>query len=265
MKAVKPEKRRKVALWHDDYYVKAYRLAATGLRNDRLAGALGVSLKTLERWLREKPSFRSAVEDARKDVKGRPEETFRQYVYNRLPDDLKEVWDRIEEADRDKRRLGDKELKELLSRAGGRYARMQLFLHAYVHYNFNASEAMRALNLPAGEVNKWVRHEPRFKELLAEIDRHKRNLFEGALVGLVKNGDTAAILFANRTLNRDRGYNDKQDIDVNVKATHDHKHSVEALGLSKQALRELREACRNRDVARIGTTATDAEYEEVKK
>jgi hypothetical protein len=58
-----------------------------------------------------------------------------------------------------------------------------------------------------------VETDPEFAELVDEIHLHKKDFFESKLVELVQSGDSSATIFANKTMNRDRGYGDKTTIE----------------------------------------------------
>jgi hypothetical protein len=58
----------------------------------------------------------------------------------------------------------------------------------------------------------------------------------------------SATLFANRTLNRDRGYGDKTQIEVSGSLNHNHKNLInfEDLGLPPEVLRVIYEAVKEK-------------------
>ena len=86
--------------------------------------------------------------------------------------------------------------------------KQQLFLYAILSCNFNTSEACRKANVSPHIIGKWMK-DKWFAELRKGIEVAKKDLFESCLVGLVKQGDPSATIFANKTINRDRGYSDK--------------------------------------------------------
>ncbi len=100
-------------------------------------------------------------------------------------------------------------------------------------------------------------------EVVKQTHEAKKDLFESALVGLVKQGEPSAVVFANKTLNRDRGYNDK------VEVTHvlGEQHSVEDLQLSLEQRKEILAAIRDAQTKKLpdNTHVLEAEFVEVQK
>jgi hypothetical protein len=92
----------------------------------------------------------------------------------------------------------------------------------------------------------WCKDE-KFQALVDEIQEAKKDFFEGSLIRLVAAGDTSATIFANRTVNKDRGYSERHQVDVNVSGQVTHKHelvSMEQLKLptavEKMLLQQIR-------------------------
>lgn len=63
----KPVKMGRPTAWKDEFIGYAFKLALMGATNEKIADALGISVKTLETWTRTKPEFKGAI------VKGRTE------------------------------------------------------------------------------------------------------------------------------------------------------------------------------------------------
>lgn len=257
--------------WKDEFYVKAHRYALDGYTNQEISRALGVSNATFLQWLKKKPALKEGLETARRTKDGKSITSFRDYVYERLPDELKELWDKINACDEEtgskKKHLSTRAIESLFASCG-KMARMHLFLYAYVHHNFNASEACRCVNISWGTYRSWIEDEEGFAELVEEIHIHKKNMFESALIDLVRNGDPAATIFANRSINRDRGYNDKQEISISGSIEHNVRQ-VDELELPLEVRKAILESMRAKDVPKIGVRkelegVEDAEYEEVK-
>jgi hypothetical protein len=252
--------------WKPEYYVRIYELAKTGLSDAEVAAALGVDRKTFWSWKTGDAAVADALLKGRSGTSG--VQKFLDYVYQRLPDELQACWDEIQEVEDGSSTVSR---LEAMLQSKGEYARKLLFVHALVHYNFNPSDACRAVNITKGTLEYWVGTDHRFGKLLDQIVWHKKNLFEGKLVELVMSGDTAATIFVNKTLNKDRGYGKE------VKHIHsgaiEHNHTT-GEGVSKRLLnqltpsakKELLEAMR-REVAQNklalaphqDDTATDAE------
>lgn len=231
--------------------VHIYRYAKVGMTEEAICDGIGVSRKTWHEWKRRFPSIDKAIKLGRtEDNTGG---TWHKFVYDRLSPDLRELWDRIESYDRidpDTGRPllanGVAQIEALLDKHG-KLVRQQLFLYALIHNNFSASKACAKVNIDKSTLDHWIKSDPKFGELIEEIKWHKGNFFEESLFRLVDQGDAAAVLFANKTFNRDRGYNPA--VDVNVNGTIEHKHNVldlSDLDLSFECRREIMEAMRRR-------------------
>ncbi len=205
-KAQREHRKKLVGIWNDAFYVQSYKLAKSGLKNEGIAKALGVPHHQFKTWLRRNLVLYKSVEDGRAQSKKPMIATYESFVYNTLSPKLKRVWDelaiymeenateRIERMIRDK---GDRE-------------RQSLFVHALVCYNFNPSKAMKATATPLRKLREW-KSDPDFAELLQEIDYHKNNFLEGALMDAVERGETGAIMFAIKNNMRDK-YGDKSEV-----------------------------------------------------
>lgn len=204
--------------WKDSFYLRAYQLAKAGNKDKQIAAALGVQPNTFNGWLQTKPALRDALDEGRKEGgDGR----FLEYVHDRLPESLKPAWDLV--LDMDSKKASVETVRELLAHHGLK-ARQLLFLHALVHCNFNRSAACRMTGLSTKNVERWIDQDTEFQQMVHEVFQAKKDLFEEKLVALVKAGETAAVLFANRTLNRDRGYGNKVEVEVSGNVNHGHKH-----------------------------------------
>ncbi len=245
--------------WQDIFLVRSYEMARSGLKDSQIADALGVSRVTFTKWKEDKPALNDALSMGRvNQSKGNGVQRFLEYTYDRLPPDLKELWDEIKKVDEGKSNLVS--LEAILQDAGEK-ARQELFFHALVHYNFNPSHACRAVNVSKDELDRWVTSDPDFARLVEQMHWHKKNLFEGKLVELVMQGDPSAVIFANKTHNRDRGYNDKVEVDVKHTHTHKHSHRVKVSTLSLEAKKEMLAQLRAKQLPEH-VEAEDAEYVE---
>lgn len=194
-----------------EYYVRIYELSREGLSYQQIATALGVTKMTLLNWRNDDEAVRDAIKKGRSPTtltKGGKEvgETFSDFVYKRLPKKLRKIWNEMRAADREKN--GEKKL-ELILRGRGTRTKQHLFAHAFVCSNFNAAEACRKIGLPYVTFDHWKKHDPDFLELMGYIQEMKKDFVEGCLMSLIQQGDSAATIFANRTLNRERGYDPK--------------------------------------------------------
>jgi hypothetical protein len=218
----------------DNLAVDVYILARTGLSDLAISKAIGTQPATFKIWASKYPAIAYALQRARVQSN----ETFQDYVYGQLPENLRDLWDRIEmwsDSDNALERIESILGKETIR------VRQSLFIHAMVSANFNQSEACKKVGISYGVVQQWLRNDPSFPALLDEIEHHKKNFFEASLVQLVKEGNTLATVFVNRTKNADRGYSEKIRIE--------HAHSVlnttiplDKLKLSTECLLEIETA-----------------------
>jgi len=231
-------------IWDDSFYNKAYKLARSGLKETQLAKALGIALPTFRSWLRKKKAFKTAIQDGRKEYRGKNNETasFGDYVYKRLSKELRLVWNKINKLD--KKKKGLEEIEAILDRKGKR-VRQQLFLHAWITGNFSVSEALRKVNISRNTLERWKREDAGFAGLVKQIPWYRKNFFEDHLTKLVAGGDGSAIIFVNRTYNKDRGYNEKVEVDMNLTGEIDQNvMSVDMMKLPLQARKEILKSLR---------------------
>lgn len=248
MKAKKKRKPKKLTSWDPIFVLKIYQLAKAGLGNTLIAKSLGITYGTFLNWQKRKKTVRQAIKEGRSEDQ-EPMTTFRNFCYNRLPNHLKETWDEILECEKDESALGR---LEAMLRNHGRRGRQHLFLHAIIHYNFNLSAACRAVNISRKRFDKWAVSDPDFAELIQELKWHQKNFYEGALIRLVKKGDSAAIRMVNTTFNADRGYGRVNTVNKNVSVTgtilNEHTQiPIEELGLSLEERKRILEQLRKKN------------------
>ena len=205
--------------WSDEYYVRAYQLARQGDSDGRIAKKIGVMCKTFLKWKRQHPALRKALAEGRENRNRNFQAGFRDLVYNRLSPELQEVWDDINACEKEPG--GVARIEAILDDQGVR-VRQHFFLYALVESNFNASEACRRVNISRNTLEHWKLNDPGFSEIVDQMHLAKGDLFEEGLVRAVKDGDTKAILFANRTYNRHRGYNEKIEVEHSGQLNHLH-------------------------------------------
>jgi hypothetical protein len=108
-------------------------------------------------------------------------------------------------------------------------------VYALVNGHFHLSEACRKVSITKKTLYRWMGEEPEFRELVDEIQWHKKNFFEAALCKQVAEGNAAVIIHANKTVNRDRGYGTEVGIDVGGRVDHKHEHFYKH-GLTQEEL-----------------------------
>lgn len=247
--------------WRDEYFVKAFRLAQEGKTNTRIARVLGIASKTFRKYLKQKPALKAALDAGRGSEGG--VRTFQEYVFNRLNPELQDTWNRIQAWE--KAPDGYERTQALLERRGMR-VRQDLFLHALVSTNFCVSEACRMVLVSRRTFMDWVSTDDRFAQLVDEMQWHKKNFFEGALMQLVAEGDTHAVIFANKTQNADRGYSEKKEHTHTIAGKINHDHTIvniDDMKLPLEVRKQLLDALREKQKAPLGIgheSVVDAEY-----
>lgn len=238
------------SLWKIKYIVDGYELAKSGMTEGNIAKTLGISLPTLHSWKQKKASFRMALKRGRLTYKGKGKtaSTFIDYVFRRLTPELQVLWKKIRKLDKVK--TGAERIEAILANRGVR-VRQNLFIHAWTSSNFSISQALRKVNISRGTFDLW-RNDPEFAMLIEEINWHKKNFFEDHLCQLVKGGDTSATIFVNKTFNKDRGYNEKVDVDVNLSGETVHSIiKIDTLDLPIKTRKELLKSLRQQKPKQI--------------
>jgi len=222
-------------------YVTAYELARDGLSDAQIGKTLGVAGTTFRNWCKRRPALADAVARGRHQRDPGDEFTFHQYIYDHLPPKMRGLWEEIHECE--ELENGFERVEALLKNHGIR-ARQHLFLYALTQSMFNVSQSLRKLNIPRKHYENWRQNDPDFLELMDEIHWHKGNFFEQAFIGRVASGDTAAIIHGVKTKCRDRGYNDKIEIEHTGTITNEHQISIMDLDLDTGTLRKVLDALR---------------------
>jgi hypothetical protein len=213
------------AKWNEQFIVDAYRLAKSGMTESKMAKIFGCSDVSFAKWKQEHPGFAYALQQARSELSARDGRTFADYVLGTLPEELQDAWKEIMKLDDAK--SGPQRVSALID-GFGKEARQQLWLYAMVHTNFSVSQSCRMLGIPRHLVELW-KTDPEFALMVDHLVQYKKDFFEQALADLVASGNTLATIFANKTLNKDRGYGSSVDVNVNGKVQHNHAHVVVSL------------------------------------
>jgi hypothetical protein len=240
----------KATKWREIFLVRIYRMMRQGLTDLEIAADLGVRRETLWLWRKQRAEYREMVEIVKREVEDTKD--FPAWVYSRLSPELQKLWDKIEALDAARSPVG---LIENMLADHGKRARQQLFLHALCTYGFSASQALAKVNVTKKELDRWIREDYGFAELVQEVEWHKANFFEEQLVNLVNEGNPTAVIFANKTFNRERGYANKLEVDHNHSGTvlHGVLDLSEIMGyLSPAAKLEVLNAIRKREEADSG-------------
>lgn len=225
------------------FAVDIYMFARMGYSNTQMKTVLGFT--KIDLWIQRFPEVKYALEQARNSKKPRTAkepkvETLQEYVYRQMPASLKVIWDEIDASlNQD---LAQEKIESILSNHSER-VRQHLWLHAMIYTNFNQSEASRRVNVSKTTLDRWKDQDPNFPKLIEELQWHKKNYFEAGLIELVAERHPLAVIFANKTLNADRGYSDKLTVTHQGEVTHNHNHVVKIseLGLPLEVMIMIRD------------------------
>jgi len=175
-------------------------------RIERAARAAGMTSANFSILLKKYPSLRMVHDLAaeRRDQSN----TLVKYVLGNLSKEAREIWKDIhltleEDLPRTPRVMRTASLK----------LKKEIFLHAMVSGSYNISKACAMAGVTPVDHDSWIQADPRFKMLMGEIHQHKKDFFESKLVDLCALGHPSAIIFVNRTLNADRGYTERLQIE----------------------------------------------------
>lgn len=235
------ERRRQLSRWRPILLLDAYVAAKQGATNEEIAKACDISWSCLkDRWLPTKPELREAIERGRAEAKKKPTESFKDYMEERLSPKMKALYEEItywtDHAE------GPEKIEALLQPHGDK-VRQNLWLHAMIESNFDAGAACKVVNISKRTIQRWTDEDPDFPALLDEINWHKQNFFENALIGLATMRDSKAVIHANKTLNRNRGYGERLDIKMSGSVTHQHVViPVDKLNLPLETLMQIEAA-----------------------
>lgn len=210
------------------YYVTTYELARDGMANKQIAKALGVAQPTFDRWLGKDPALQDALARGRRGREHLDTYAFHDYVYDRLPPELRAVWDQLDECEQLK--SGVERVEAIMAHTGIR-ARQHLFIYALTQSGFNISQSCKKLNIPRKAFDSWCSNDPDFAALVDELHVHKKDFFENAFINQVRQGNTLCILHGVRTQCRDRGYGDKLAVELSGSVQHSHTHTINILDL----------------------------------
>lgn len=243
--------------WDDRFYVRCYQLARTGMTDTKIAESLQVKGETFRKWTKERPALAEALEQARSHGAGTRE--FMRLVSQRIPDELRPLWEELSSDDHEKRAKAYQTVKQ-----GDKRNAQHLFVHAYIACNFNENKAMDMTGVHAQTVAVWKRNDRHFKGLLNFIKEARKDFVENALMEKIYEGETAAIVFASKTLNKDRGYDSRINIEVSGEV--EHKNTIDLKRLPPEKLRELLAYARDQKSSQVAkledrSKIEDAEFE----
>lgn len=95
----------------------------------------------------------------------------------------------------------------------------KVFLSEYLKNNCNVSAAAEATGINRVTYYKWLKTDAKFAEQIQETTEHLYDEVEKALLQRIKEKDTTAIIFFCKTKMKNRGYVEKQQLDVKADVT----------------------------------------------
>jgi len=200
--------------WNDSLTFTIYDLVKDGLTLNAVAKTLGVTKPTLISWRKRYKKVRIAIKSA-KSIRKKTETglSLKDYIYNRLPSELKPIWDDINRYDKEKTTIG--KIESLLAKRG-KAANQYLFTHALISNNFSIAKACRLVGVSRNLYYQWVNTDGDFGRLVKEIEDIKKDFIESQYYKLVKSLDTTAILYGLKTKCKDRGYGESINVDKTI-------------------------------------------------
>lgn len=126
------------------------------------------------------------------------------------------------------------------------HVRQHYFFFAYVQNHFDVSMAMLMVLLTRSELEDWVINDAEFSPAWKDMMWHKKNSYEATLMRACRAGETAAIVFANRTINAHRGYKERAACVAPVESKKVAAFDIDSLGLPLQTRQQILEAIRSK-------------------
>lgn len=91
------------------------------------------------------------------------------------------------------------------------------FLEIFKKKLGNISLSCRAFGIERRTFYNWYNNDPDFRAAADDVKEVRKDFIENAFTQRIDAGDTAAIIFALKTICKDRGYVEKVEQDVTVK------------------------------------------------
>jgi hypothetical protein len=216
----KPETHYPPACYSEDCIWKGYRAALKFDSNEELAEELGTEVRFFNLWMKRYPAFKAAIEAGKADSTryakaGNP---LSEYLLDQLDPEVKELWNELKATDKDPLRIQIQ--RTIFDR--GEYEQQKLLCFALASTLFDVNKCCELLGIPKSRLDTWIAADARFANLWREMQWKKQNFIESSLMGKIREGDTKAIIFANQTLNKDRGYGQE----LKVSGTINHVHGL---------------------------------------
>ena len=85
-------------------------------------------------------------------------------------------------------------------------------VEAMIKYMGVVTTAARSIDIPRSTYYDWMETDSEFKQRILDLREIKKDFVESKLLKLVEDGDTAATIFSAKTLLKDRGYVERQEV-----------------------------------------------------
>lgn len=233
-------------------YGEVYELVKTGLSDKDVAERFGLKKSHLREQRDKDKALDSLITTARQMTRprGAGEGNFEEYVYGHLDPRARKHWDKIMEVWKSKASPDRRDkLRQVLkgTQNASKNVRQGLFVHAWIKTGFNGTQASMLSGVPYRTYMAWAKFDPHFQHLLEEIDWHRKNFFESALIKLVRKGNPAAVVHAAKTQLADRGYGTKVEFTGQMTHTHEDRVTVEDLNLDLDTRKKLFKALQEKE------------------
>lgn len=176
---------------------------------ERVARILGFSsnyIGAMKLLMKRHPSLKMVKELA--DERRNQNDTLQKYILGNMSKEARLIWEDIHMTIEE-----DVPRTPAVMRHASLKLKKEIFLQALVTGSYNLSKACVVAGVSVKDYDTWGRNDPEFKMLLDEVQQHKKDFFEQKLVELCDAGHPSAIIFVNRTLNADRGYTERLQIE----------------------------------------------------
>lgn len=171
---------------------KLYRASLKHGDPAKVAEELGLKPTTLKQLMAEEPVLQRAADAAQADRLPA--------AFHDLSDESKGIWEALNNP-----AATDVKQAALIAMADkGERERKRLLAWGLLQNNFDVSSACRNLKIGIRQFELWVKNDPEFAEMIAEIQSAKRHFVEGRLFALVAAGSEKAIMFSAERLMRDQ-------------------------------------------------------------
>lgn len=206
--------------YSEDCIWKGYKAAHQFSTDEEIAAELKTELRFFNLWMKRYPAFKNAIEAGKRDSQkyAKTANPLTEYLLDQLEPETKELWNELKATDKDPLRI---QIQRAIADKGD-YEQQKLLCFALASTAFDINKCCQLLGISKSRLDQWIASDVRFVGLWREMQWKKQNFVESALLGKVSEGDVKAIIFANQSLNKDRGYGNE----LKVSGTINHIHGL---------------------------------------